>query len=107
MANSKTPIEQDLTDLHNLLTEAEDAYNQSPAQPWDDFVKHHYRALATIAKVLHKLAPEEPAPPDVVEGIRQDAIKEKMSDMDVFVAWHMGLSTYKACRKMGCKFPHD
>lgn len=43
----------------------------------------------------------------VHEGIDQDAQAEKMSDMDVMVAWNLGLKVWKTAKKFGAKFPHE
>lgn len=44
---------------------------------------------------------------DVYMTISEAARKENMTDMDIFVAWEMGLAAYKQVRKLDAKFPHD
>lgn len=51
--------------------------------------------------------PEDMAWDKLHEGIDNDAAKENMSDMDVYVAWKMGVATWKAAKALQAKFPHD
>ncbi|RJP48771.1 MAG: hypothetical protein C4586_08650 [Anaerolineaceae bacterium] len=44
---------------------------------------------------------------DAYMTIFEEARKEKMADMDVWVAWKMGLAAYQQARKLDVKFPHD
>jgi len=41
------------------------------------------------------------------DGIDADGSKNKMSDMDVFVAWKMGLAAFLEAKKLGTKFLHE
>lgn len=41
------------------------------------------------------------------ECIDNDAAKAKMSDMDAWSAWRLGLAAFKAARDMSARFNHD
>lgn len=41
------------------------------------------------------------------EEMTATAERENMTDMDVFLAWRLGLSALKTARQLGGKFPSD
>jgi hypothetical protein len=51
--------------------------------------------------------PEDMAWDKLHESIDNDAAKENMTDMDVFVAWKLGLAAWKETKELGGHFPHD
>ena len=51
--------------------------------------------------------PEDAAWDSTYEAIDNDAAENRMSDMDVFAAWRMGLQAYLAARALKVKFLHD
>jgi hypothetical protein len=44
---------------------------------------------------------------DVYMTIDQEAQKHQMSDMDVWVAWKLGVAAYMQMRVLGANLPHD
>jgi len=44
---------------------------------------------------------------DVVLQVLEDVKKESMCDVDLHVAWRLGLAAWKAARENGASFPHD
>lgn len=51
--------------------------------------------------------PEDMAWDKLHESIDNDAAKANMSDMDVFVAWKLGLAAWKEAKELQARFPHD
>jgi hypothetical protein len=51
--------------------------------------------------------PGADGPPCVFESIADEARKAGMTDMDIFVAWSLGVAAYKCARGLSAKFPHD
>jgi hypothetical protein len=45
--------------------------------------------------------------PDVFMTIDAEARKNQMSDMDVWVAWKLGVAAYMQMRVLGATLPHD
>jgi hypothetical protein len=51
--------------------------------------------------------PEDMAWEKLHETVDNDAAKENMCDMDVFVAWRLGLAAWKEAKALQAHFPHD
>ncbi len=51
--------------------------------------------------------PEDVAWEQVFTTIEENAMKDNMSDMDVYTAWKLGLAAWKEAKSLGAKFPHD
>jgi len=43
----------------------------------------------------------------VFKNIQREATRNGMTDVDAWVAWAIGLASYKRARGLGCQFPHD
>lgn len=43
----------------------------------------------------------------IIEDIQNDTSREGMSDMDMIVAWKMGLSAWKYAKSLGMTMPHE
>lgn len=43
----------------------------------------------------------------VFEQVSADADRYNLTDIDVSVAWQLGLAAWIKAREYGCKFPHD
>lgn len=51
--------------------------------------------------------PEDWAWERLHEAINRDAAERKMSDIDAYAAWSMGLAALDKARQLGAKFIHD
>ncbi len=43
----------------------------------------------------------------VYETIESEAQKNGLSDMDVWIAWKIGIAVFTKTKELGAKFPHD
>lgn len=51
--------------------------------------------------------PEDAAWEAVHETIDRDATEQAMSDMDVEMAWRLGLAAWNAAKDAGARWPHE
>ena len=58
-----------------------------------------------MSEIVYTIADKEWI--DVHKQIYDDATIESITDVDVSIAWHLGLKMWLEAKKRGAKFPHE